>query len=237
MTTTPADYGYQDLPLKPNGHRELIHDKENLVTVLRIDGRERVIGVQYSCAVCDERPHLQVTPDAVEVVNPCPFPDGITTEITLAVPSGKIVVTDDLRPLYDWDDNQVGDYNTAAGQANAIRAMAAAGCAYGPVGNSCPDLYRTGPDSYTIARSGWNDEDEDLLPAGERLAGICTDLWAYSIADLDDFLQRGGDVDSFNAEVVEVTPGTYRFVHLTGRADFDHDATGPLVFARIQRIA
>lgn len=62
--------------------------------------------------------------------------------------------------------------------------MAAVGCAYGPVGNSCPGLYRTGPDSYTIASPRYDDDDNPSLPECARLTGICTDLWAYSIAGL-----------------------------------------------------
>jgi hypothetical protein len=231
----PADFSFQRLPLNPNGH--LFAASPVLVTVIRFNGEERLMDIPFSCAVCDQRPQVQVLPTEVAVTNSCPYPNGIITEITLAVPSGKIVVADSLSPLYHWDRDEVGDYNSTAGQAKAIRAMEAAGCAYGPVGNSCPGLYRTGPDSYTIARPGWDDDYEELPAEGERLAGICTNSWGYSIADLDDFLQRGGDVDGFDADVVEVSPGVYRFTHLTGQADFDHYAAGPLVFARVQRVS
>ncbi|SEM77716.1 hypothetical protein [Streptacidiphilus jiangxiensis] len=229
----------QDLPLHSNGHLGLAGEG-SLVTVLRAGGEERIMGVRHSCAVCGESPQLEVTADAVEVTNACLYPDGITTETTLNVPSGKIVITDDLRGVYGWDLETIGDYNTAAGQDRAIRSLAAAGCAFGPVGNSCPGLYRTGPDTYVIATPGYDeDEGDEQLAGAERIAGIVTDLWAYSIADVDDFTARGGSVADlgWTADVVDITPGTYQVIHHTGEAGFDHDAPGALVFAHIQRIA
>jgi hypothetical protein len=164
---------------------------------------------------------------------------GITTVVTLRVPSGQVIVTDDLRPVYDWDGDSVADYNTALGQHQAIEAMAAQGCAYGPVGNSCPGLYRTGPDRYVIASPGWDgDGDEEIIPEGwERLASVITDLWAYSVADYGDWVARGGDPAGLDwaDTVVDVTPGTYRFTHHTGEASFDRDAPGTVIFADIER--
>lgn len=165
--------------------------------------------------------------------------ESITTRIMLAVPSGKIVVRDSLRPLYDWREAEVADYNSLAGQAQAVEAMAARGCAYGPVGNSCPGLYRTGEGTYVIANLPYSeDTDDEVVPAGwTLLAGIITDLWAYSIADLGDFEAKGGDVESlgWGATVVDVGPGTYEFTHHTGEASFDRDAD-TVIFADIRRL-
>ena len=234
-----TDASFRDLPLLSNGHLGLVREGD-LVTVLRFDGEERTLGVRRCCDVCGERPQLKVTANAVEVTNACPYPRGITTETTLRVPSGRIVVTDDLRGVYGWDLETIGDYNTTAGQDRAIRSLAAAGCAFGPVGNSCPGLYRTGPDTYLIATPGYDEnEGDEQLAGAERIAGIITDLWAYSIADADDFTARGGSIAGlgWNAEVVDVTPGTYQVIHHTGEADFDHGAPTALIFAHIRRIA
>lgn len=237
----PSESSVKSLPLHPNGHLGLARAGEP-VTVLRSRGEEHVLGLRYGCAVCDEAPELRVTAAAVEVLNACPYPEGITTEIVLAVPSGRIIVTDNLRHVYDWDDEAIGDYNTAIGQARAIRAMADAGCAYGPVGNSCPGFYRTGPDSYIIARGGYDEDSGDRTsPAtgAKQLASICTDLWAYSLADLAHFTSLGGSITELggNADIVDVTPGAYRFTHHTGEATFDHDTAQPLIFAHVERIA
>ncbi|MGW1496932.1 hypothetical protein [Streptomyces sp. NPDC002402] len=228
----------QTLPLKTNGH--LISRKAEVeVFRLRDGGAPVVPGVASSCAICDIRPRLKVTEDAVQVQDPCPYPDGITTEITLSVPSGKIVVTDDLRPVYSLKLDAFADYNTVLGKAQVVEAMAAIGCAYGPVGNSCPGLYRTGPDSYIIASPRCDEDDNPSLPEDTCLASICTDLWAYSIADFEHWKAQGGDPDKlgWSASVVDIAPGTYRFTHHTGEHGFDRDADETVIFAHIKRIA
>lgn len=236
------------LPLHANGH-VMTRENEAEVEVLFFSGfpgmedhEPMVQGLSYTCAMCGEWPTLRVTGEGVFIDSPCPCSEGIITVVTLEVPSGKILVADNLRDIYRVDRTGMADYNTPLGQAQYIKAMAGVGCAYGPVGNSCPGLWRTGPDSYVIARMPY-DEDDDLAkpepPGAERLAGICTDLWAYCVADYEDWLRRGGEpqeVLGWSYDVVEVPPGTYRFTHHTGELDFDHDADH-LVFAHIERIA
>ncbi|MER6520067.1 hypothetical protein ABT246_24835 [Streptomyces sp. NPDC001553] len=246
-SSLPEIAGPEILALEENGHRLALGDKPE-AQVYFLAGHPQVSRVARRCAICDERPSYTVADKVLQVTNPCPYPDGFTTEITLSVPSGKLLVTDNLRPVYNWDDSTFASYNSALGQAQAIKAMAAAGCAYGPVGNSCPTLYRTGTDTYVIANI---DEDggEDAIPGDPetntadfnertRLAGIVTDLWAYSIADFEDWKSRGGDLGTlgWSDTIVDVAPGTYRFTHHTGERDFDRDGPWPLVFAHIQCI-
>lgn len=166
--------------------------------------------------------------------------ESYTSVITLAVPSGKIIVTDDLRPVYNWSDEEAGDYNTALGQHNAIRIMAGQGCAYGPVGNSCPGLYRTGPGTYVIASPGWDPEKDDAeqVPEGwELLAAVITDLWAYSVADYGDWVARGGDAASIARfdTIVDIPAGAYEFTHHTGETGFDGYSAGTVIFAHIRK--
>lgn len=165
--------------------------------------------------------------------------NGITTVITLAVPSGKLVVADDLRPVYDWLHDEVDDYNSPRGQAQATEAMARRGCAYGWVGNSCPGLYQTGKGTYVIASPSYSfDLGDEVLPANWKLlASIITDLWAYSIADLADFELKSGNLKSLSWSVtsVDVNPGTYEFTHHTGEKNFNHDAD-TVIFADIRRV-
>lgn len=226
----------ETLPLKANGH---VLSRESKVEVyLPLDGGEPVIlGSAYACAICGIRPKLQLTEDAVQVQDPCPYPNGMTTEITLSVPSGKILVTDDLRPVYDWDDDAFASYNTVLGQAQVVKAMAAIGCAYGPVGNSCPGLYRTGQGSYIIASPRRVEDDNLSIPEDTCLANIVTDLWAYSIADFEHWKARGGNPDKlgWTDTVVDIPPGTYRFTHHSGERDFDDDAD-TVIFAHVERI-
>jgi hypothetical protein len=238
-----------ELPLDANGHW-LTRRGVDTVTVFQIDAMSVYVPDAMSrCALCDWHPKFEVADGSVRATEPCALPDGVTTVVDVAFPSGKIIVTDDLRPVYDWREPDGSDafasYNSALGQAQAIKAMAAIGCAYGPVGNSCPNLYRmAAPNRYVIASPAYSDDGDDeglsasVYQGAQEVAGICTDLWAYSICDYDDYLARGGDrrnIDRWSWTVVDVTPGVYRFTHHTGERGFDHDAD-ELVFAHVERV-
>lgn len=241
---------HETATFRANGHQARVADGEAVVFYRASHG----IGpycprLDYDrCGTCDARLTLRFGDDEITVTEPCPYPDGITTTITLAVPSGKLIVTDDLRPVYDWRDRDRNDpegmagYNSSLGQHQAILTMAAAGCAYGPVGNSCPGLYLTGEGTYVIASAGYDeDADQEVRPDGWlRLAGVITDLWAYSIADYEDWKARGGDGARFarqepgwDWDLVSVPPGTYQFTHHTGERSFDQDASGTVIYADI----
>lgn len=195
----------------------------------------------YDCAMCGEVVETEILADEVRITTPCPLPEGITTEITIDVPSGKLVVTDDLRPVFNGFRDDFASYNTAKGQAQVTEEYAKQGCAYGPVGNSCPTLYRTGEDTYVIANPAYDpDTDTETVPDGwEKLAWVCTDLWAYSIADHDLWAARGGNSPdvSFTGQVIEIPAGRYTFTHHTGEKSFDRDAEGVIVYADIRREA
>jgi hypothetical protein len=239
------------LTFRPNGHLFSVEDGEQVGVFTADPGHPFIPDLTTArCGFCDQlaKP-LVVTDDAVTVATPCPYPNGLTSVITLNVPSGKIIVADDLRPVYNWDETEqewwlaedytrMASYNSALGQYQAVQAMAAAGCAYGPVGNSCPGLYRTEDGTYVIASLAYSEEtDDEVLPAGwEHLASVITDLWAYSIADFEDWKARGGDPESlgWGQTVLDVTPGTYEFTHHTGERTFNRDAEGTVIFAHVQ---
>ena len=177
----------------------------------------------FKCGVCGEEFVLETDGHTLRTVSQCPYPDGPIFDFELNVPSGRMVVANDLRPLFDF----VGDYdiNTCVGCMKHPLAMAENGCAQGFVGNSCPGVFRLDKNRLTIAVTGSGEEDDDgnideddprLTPPGEHVAGICTDLWWYSIVDHDEFVRRAGEetLDDHNAETVDVKPGVYRFRHL-----------------------
>lgn len=240
----------QELPFRAGGHVTRVRDGEAvMVTEYPEDGLGPWISgmsLDPECAMCGSRVRLDVRDGAIVAREPCPLPDGITSVVTLAVPSGRMIVTDDLRGVYGrWDEEGMASYNSVLGQHQAIEAMAREGCAYGPVGNTCPGMYRTGEDAYVIASVGWDEErDGAQVPPGWTLvAGIITDLWAYSIADYADWQARGGDVTWFarpepgwDWDLVDVTPGTYEFTHHTGEPSFDRDAAGTVTFAHVRRL-
>jgi hypothetical protein len=238
-----------NLPVESNGH-QWVRDG-HAVDVIKDNGVQHVMGHHHGCVTCGEGLKLEITETAAVPKEPCLFPDGITTKIVLKVPSGKIVVEDDLRPLYDGFNDHFASYNTDLGQAQVVKAYEKQGCAYGPVGNSCPGLYRTGEDTYVIASQVYvyddedDEEDKGHLPDGwECLASICTDLWAYSIADYDDWVSKGGTEDDGSgtacwsgADIVEIPAGEYEFTHHTGERGFDSWADGPVIFAHIRKTA
>lgn len=200
-----------------------------------------VIEGNRDCGVCGEYVTFSPTEDRSSMVasSECSLPDGITTKIFLTVSSGKIIVTDDLRPVYgDFDESKFVSYNSARGQAQVIEAYAAQNCAYGPVGNSCPSLICTGEGKYVIV-SPSEDEDEDIL--GNKLAWVCTDLWAYSIADYQEWLDRGGDLSKlgWSDNVIDFPNGVYEFTHHSGEKQFmknEDNWYSSLVFAHIRKV-
>lgn len=236
----------RDVPFRANGHAAFAQDGAS-VTVIRTGSLPPFISgwnFTESCASCGAFLDLAFSDDEVTVATPCEYPDGITTVITLAVPSGRLIVADSLRPAYDWKDADLTvSYNAALGQAQAAKAMAAQGCAFGYVGNTCPGLYRTGDGTYAIASLAydWGEDDNDsgegeIRPEGwEELAGICTDLWAYSIADYEAWKARSTrELRAYGDTIVDVTPGTYEFTLHTGERGFPFRASELTVYADVR---
>lgn len=257
--------GITKVPLNVNGHLVSREPMTEISAFVYDIGGEKVTQPMVSelfvsCGMCGEYPKYDVSKEGVKLSGPCADVRGITTTITLDVPSGKIVVDDDLRPLFNgFDRENFADYNSARGQAQVIEAFAEDKCAFGPVGNSCPDLWRTGEDTYIIARKpwaapgdDWADEGDVPPPEGaEKLAGICTDLWAYSIADYDEWIRRGGvmvgnykkhlgkvvhEPEQWTTTIVEIPAGSYEFTHHSGELDFDDDADD-VVWCDIRKVA
>jgi len=227
--------GLTRLPLDQNGHSHLW--EYPTVTVDFDEPEPAPLFFIRECNHCGVLPTLQITDHAVVAAEPCESPRGITTSMLLPVPSGRIVYTDDLRQFYPIDSSGFANYNTRFGQAQWVTAMEAAGCAYGWVGNTGPDLWRVGKDRYLIGIPEYDDADVLLTQGWERVAPGALGLWAYCVADADDWITRGGGPGKPDqATVVTVTPGTYRFTHHTGEAGFDEHAEGPVVYADIERI-
>ena len=255
----------------------------------------------FKCGVCGDELVLETDGWTLRAVSTCPYPDGPIFDFELNVPSGRMVVANDLRPLFDF----MGDFdiNTCVGGMKHSLAMAENGCAQGFVGNTCPGVYRLDDNRLTVADGGRREEemaleahefdgkrmrfefvcfdparedhcsgllrdlshgtpmvltrqmkgdevrltlegpcsvqsvyddqhaeivellDYELPPPGEYVAGICTDLWWYSIVDYDEFVRRAGEktLKDHNAETVVVKPGVYRFCHLYYTLDRDCD--------------
>jgi hypothetical protein len=213
------------VPVVQRGHL-FTEDSVTDVVVLRHAVGDKVLeslilGSNVSrCHWCDAYASFDLIDGQLMAKSDCSLPGGAELVFELAIPSGRLLLGNDLR---DWFDAQVPDgapsCNSVAGEAIAIAAMAQAGLAWGPVGNSCPSLLKIGADRYAIARY----DDEEPAIEGEQLGWVCTDIWAYSIADFDDWVSKGGDPENVphGATVIAVRPGVYRFTHHTGLSGFD----------------
>lgn len=180
------------------------------------------------CYVCGKSYSLEFNGTSFSLGgDPCEHPDGIVSEFEINVPSGKLVIENDLR---DWfKAHKKGSVNYTIGRHKLTLAYSSIGLAHGFVGNSCPAVYK---DSEGVFRIGsWYKEvaeeddevDEEVegvedeeCPWGEKVAWICTDLWWYSICDLEELQRRESYYSSEETRkrtVIDVRPGVYRFRH------------------------
>lgn len=176
----------------------------------------------------------------------CPNPEGFEpNEWELNVPSGKIVVANDLRgwfPLPEGD-GEIESVNGVLGKRQTSMAYANIGMSHAFVGNTCPGVYSLPDGKFKIAcppadywdkdKGEWLAHDPPFPFEGESIASICTDLWWYSLCDLDELERRaeanGGDMSS--ETVIDVKPGVYRFRH---DDEMDRDAPGETLYATFE---
>ncbi len=183
----------------------------------------------HECTFCGVRPQFYLERDDSKVTadSECTATDGVITTYEVVFPSGRVVVDDDLRDVFEIPIERGGEfysYNTAIGQRQVVMAYAEHDIAYGPVGNTCPDVYRVAEDKYQIANPAYDDDDEPKDYDGVSLAGVCTDLWAYTLMDYAQYQELGGSEKmGWTRTIIDIKPGRYRFTHHTGERSFDYD--------------
>lgn len=173
--------------------------------------------------------------------------DGVPcTEID--VPSGKLIVADNLGRVEHFSIEPPMSINTAAGTDAWARLLAAqANTAYAYVGNSCPSVIRTADGALEVMCLGWDegtDRPGQLSEGEEKVAAIRTDLWAAMATDYQNWLDHGGpDVTVANKPyavevftVIDVEPGRYRWIAYSHVDSFDMDAEDRITYARLERI-
>jgi hypothetical protein len=226
------------LPLHANGHRVTGNQGDTVQTIESSVGIPFMVTHLFSCKGCGEYFSPRLEADGAYIDDPCQYTGGITVTTRLNVPSGKLIVSTDLRPVYDGYDHTRAAYDSTRGLALTVEAFAKQGCAFGFVGDRWPDLYQTGEDAYVLAHSWLDDDDQPDVPADwTQLAGVSGAVWSYSLADFEDWTARGGkqsDLEEFT--VVEVPAGVYEFVYHGAEAGFDRDELGTVVFTHIRRI-
>jgi hypothetical protein len=159
----------------------------------------------FQCSECSEAVHLEFDGKKMRCANPCKYPKGLPPyDIELNIPSGKMVVANDLRD--HW--RITGDYNVnlTANCKKTTEKYAEVGMAHAFISNTCAGVYKVNDKKFEIGCG---------LKKRKRVGGICTDLWWYSIVDYDDFVKRVGDPKKANMmiDVVKCKPGVYRFRH------------------------
>ena len=172
-----------------------------------------------TCFVCGEDMCFSFNGVNLTVNSDCPFPNGMPEySIEMSIPSGKLVIANDLRYLFKHGEynGRSFDLNTYMGCRETFEVYGKLGMAHGFIGNTCPGVYRVDENTLTISKIRCDDEldaCEDEFP-GEPVAGICTDLWWYSIVDYDNFVKRAGKIpDNKRCDVISVKPGVYKITH------------------------
>lgn len=202
-----------------------------------------------ACSCCGEGFTIETNGKVVRIAGPpCKHPNGLPpNEWELNVPSGKLVVANDLRPLFPLPEAEDEfDINTNIGCRQTAQAYAAVGLSHAFVGNTCPGVYRCKDGTFKIANppgdERWDEKLGSYVPIepapefdGEEVADICTDLWWYSICDYEEYQRRRKHFKqkrNFNIKVVDVPPGVYRFRH----NDRTPESPEECVYARFERV-
>jgi hypothetical protein len=230
------------LPLYANGHRVTGNHGDG--TVKAVTGPLDIpvmVTHLFSCAGCGEYFSPRLANNGAYIDEPCGYTDGITVTTRLNVPSGKLIVSTDLRPAYDGYGTAEGPaYDSTLGLALTVEEFGKQGCAFGFVGDNWPNLYRTGDGTYVLASPEWDEELDDLkAPDGwVELASVTGAVWSYSIADYEDWKARGGrDNDLEEFEVVDIPAGAYAFTYHGAEKGFDRHAPGTVIFTHITKVA
>lgn len=221
------------------------------------------VEIGYSCTDCGQDVRIKQEPDGERwrATTECRYPEGMPAySVEIDIHSGKIAFANDFRRIYPVADDFY--INVQAEIRRCTEAYAAQGCIHVFVGNTCPEIRQLDMTNLLIGVSGPDQKEEyneetkkwtytpfspeeiaaSLLP-GEERGSICTDLWWFSAADLEDVWARAkklgledewGGKSHRRMDVVEVQPGRYRttvYFHL-----LDRDAPGKAVYATIERM-
>jgi hypothetical protein len=175
---------------------------------------------------------------------PEPFYGQTVVEIT--VPSGKLIVSDDLRrtPTFDIDPQQSINYGAGCDAYSKLQAEQV-NVAYASVGNTCPSITVDADGLIQIVTLDWTQETGPIFENNEVSVGtICTSHWAAMATDYQHWLDNGGKpIDEANAEfkfdtyfVLDVEPGKYRWTVFSHSDRFNSDEPGRHVYAHLELI-
>lgn len=168
------------------------------------------------------------------------------TVVEISVPSGRLIVSDELREPENFRIAPKLNISYGYGlNAQAKEFAEKVNMAYGFVGNSCPSVTRQADGTLLVLQGAYDEEeDESVFNDDETVvAWICTDHWAAMMTDYQNWLENGGEAvekeglhHDGGTTVVDVTPGKYRWTAYTHNDNFDLQAYGRVVYAKLELI-
>jgi hypothetical protein len=168
-----------------------------------------------------------------------------TTVVEIAVPSGKLIASDDLRKgPFDLEPQQSINYGIGTDAYSRLFAESR-NIAYASVGNTDPRITKNADGLLQVMSPFWSEETGVVFEESEEIvARICTAHWAVMLTDYDFWLACGGKtLEEANKEykvqsyfLIDVTPGKYRWTVYSHSNFFDSDVTDRVVFAKLELI-
>lgn len=168
------------------------------------------------------------------------------TVVEISVPSGKLIVSDDLREPDRFQIEARLNPNYGLGlNALAQEFAEKANMAYGFVGNSCPSVARQADGTLLVLQGAYDEEEDETVFNEDEIvvAWICTDHWGAMMTDYQNWLDNGGESvekeglhHDGGTTVFDVTPGKYRWTAYTHNDNFDLQAYGRVVYAKLELI-
>ena len=228
--------------LKEKSQEGKKNEQDDLVEEMIQSDRAIKLG-EMDCYVCGEHIAFYLENKRIYADKECPYKNGFPEiEVEIDVPSGQLVLYNDLRKYYPKEESRYVNY------LNEIKLesedYANKGLIHIFVGNTCPGIYKEKEDRLIIGSYYDPDTDEDMRK-DIMVGSICTDLWWYGATDRSDFERKSGmTVADFDVaeekrgywtrlNIVNVTPGRYK---ATGRHHLVDDGDRPVVFSVISRI-
>lgn len=196
---------------------------------------------QYGqCSVCGERLKFEFDGKEIRIRNKCESPEGyFPMKNTMDFPSGKVVACNDMRVLWpdveaEIDTDRYGKYslNTSIGVFNTVNVYMKHNMSHVFVGNTSPVVH-VDNGNIIVGNPGYaEDEENNILLPGKKVADICSDLWWCCMTDYEEAERRFNKykdditarwdgktkISSFeeflkdrSCDVFEVDSGTYEF--------------------------
>jgi hypothetical protein len=196
-----------------------------------------------SCRTCGERISFKTlnSEETSTSVTECPYKEGFPPiEAMLEIPSGEILLFNDLREFYDREAGII-DINNTLGIKRYTEHYAKQGLIMHFIGNTCASVVQVNDERIEIGYFGCEKEEDCDFVEKNEIGSICTDLWWYCAVNKDTFEKRVGKTveqieDEYHATGAwpdilraKVTPGTYRTV---GQYHIDEDR----LFSYIEKV-